>query len=365
MQDDAVTKARILLDVHQADKARDLALAALRLDPTDGVALFILARTSLITGDLAEAEKHFRASTADPASRAEAFHELSKLLSLTPAREGESAEAAFAAVQLDPQDWRYRNNYAQTLRESGDTAGAMREADAALRLAPIDPAERTQAMSRIGLTLLRLPTRNHGLSLIAEATALDPTDASLQMNLLTAQASTKSWAAALPTAAAYSALEPTSPLPPLIARVSVFMLTRRVLGWMALIGFVAPMTIAPLGANPELSNTLSPVLVRAYCLLAVLGFLLVCGVVFRPLASRSGVRALWLFARRSALAWFGAVTIAVCVICYLLGLIMGPAALVIPMLPLIVFPVAWWLHGWGVHALRMPDVQTLIAQHLR
>lgn len=367
MDADAIARSLTFLDAHQPDRARDLALHALAQNPLDGQAHMVLSRVALIAGDFSASESHLRSATGDPDASADAYAELARLIGLDGERASEAADAAATAVRLDPESWRHRDTYATALAHVGDAAGATRESDAALSLAPADPVDRAQVMSRVGLTLVQQPgNRARGLALVSEANALDPVDPQLRLHLISALTLRRRWASAVAAAGAALALDPRSPLPPLVARVAVFMITRRTLGWMAIVSFLAPMLVlAPFSAIGSLDDAIGEIAVRAMCVAALIVDAVITVLVLRPLLTRGGRRTLWTFSHRSAMTWFGGAAIATALVCYLIGVAWGPSSTAIPMLPVLLLPVAWWVHGWGVRALPTGDVQAAVVQQLR
>lgn len=358
------------LQARQAEKARELLRSALALNPTDGTALLLLAQTELASGDLAAAERHARAATADDDARANAFQALSRIIGLDDTRVTEAVGAAVSAVQLEPEEWSHRAVLATALTDARDFPAAVAQADAAVRLAPADPAERSRALAALARVYLADPAnRQHGYRIMRDAAALDPTDPVLQQQIMVAQFTVGRRPEAIATALASLRVTPTAAVPPLIARFSMYFLLRRLLGWLLLVAFAVPLVffgfIGNIGGDAAALETNPALIVRAGALVGLIGFGLVSAFVLRPLADRSVARAVWRFARRSALVWFDGVMIALAVLSYLLGLAIPEQFVPAVPLPFLLMLFARIVHGWGGVTLKLPSTASLVAQQAR
>lgn len=372
MDADPRAQAMTYLQVRQPDKARELLRSALAQNPTDGTALCMLAHVEASVGNLAEAERYARMATADAdaATRAAAFGTLSRLIGLDAARGREALEAASAAAQLEPEEWRHRAEVSAALADLRDFPAAEAQAMAAIQLSPVDPAERSRALVALARVYLADPAqRQRGYQVMREAAALDPTDPSLQQQVMSAQFTAGHRAEAIATAFASLRVTPTAAVPPLLARLSVYLLLRRLLGWLLLVAFAVPLLffgiIGNIGGDAAALETDPALIVRAGAFVGLVGFGLVFAFVLRPLADRSVARAVWRFARRSALAWFDAVMIALAVLSYLTGLVVPLLFVPAVPLPFLLMLVTWLVHGWGGLALKTPSVGELMAQNNR
>ncbi|MFT4137120.1 tetratricopeptide repeat protein [Microbacterium sp.] len=372
MDADPRVDALMHLQTRQYAKARELLQGALAQNPTDGDALILLAQTEASVGNLAEAERYARMATGDAgtATRAAAFAALSRVIGLDGTRAAEARDAATAAVQLEPEEWSHRAKLAAALTDLRDFPAAEAQAMAAIQLAPADPGERAQALVALSRVYLADPAqRQRGYRVMRDAAALDPTDPSLQQQVLTAQFTAGHRAEAIATALSSLRVMPTAVVPPLLARLSVYLLLRRVLGWLLLVAFVVPLLffgiIGNLGGDSAALEQNPAVIVRAGAFVGLIGFALVLTGVLRPLADRSVSRAVWRFARRSALAWFDGILIALAVLSYLTGLAVPLLFVPAVPLPFLLMLVAWIVHGWGGLAFRVPSAATLLAQQNR
>lgn len=366
MAADPVLQAEVLLDAGQRSRAEELLLAALRLNPADGRAHLLMARAVASTGDLAGAERHARAATADPHTRAEAHRVLAQLIAFDDTRIREGVDAAARAVELEPDQWRHRAQLAIALADARDLPGAVAQADAAVRLAPDEPTQRARALVSLARVYLSAPhTRDRGHDLMRQAAALDPTDIALQQHIVIAQFATGRRAEAVATAVGVLRQTPTAAVPPVIARFSIYFLVRRLLGWLLLVSFLTPLIslgIVGSAGEPSLLGRAPDLVSRLGALGGLAGFALVAFLVLRPLREPAVARAVWRFARRSALFWTSAVLVGLAVASYLLALVMGAAFIAGIPLPLAVLILARLVHGFGAATLKTPDAAELIAR---
>lgn len=357
------------LHSHRPAQAQEVLRSALALNPLDGAAHLLMAQATAQTGDLVAAEQHARAATADQATRADGFSALARIIGLDEARAAEALEAATAAVGLEPQEWTYRCTLAIALVDVRDFASARAQADTAVRLAPADPAERSRALVTLARVLLADPAgRQQGYQVMREAAALDPTDPGLQQQVMIAQFTSGRRAEAVGTALATLRVTPTGSIAPLIARLSIYLLLRRVLGWMLLSAFLVPLVffgILGSAGEPPLLTEAPDLVVRAGSAVGLALFALIGAVVLRPLRDRSIARAVWRFARRSALFWTAAVLVGLAVLCYLGGLVLGGLFFPAVPLPLFALLLAWIVHGQGARSLKAPDAASVLVAESR
>lgn len=244
MDADPRAQAMTYLQVRQPDKARELLRSALAQNPTDGTALCMLAHVEASVGNLAEAERYARMATAN-ARHGDPRRRLRHAVAPDRARRRrgrEALEAASAAAQLEPEEWRHRAEVSAALADLRDFPAAEAQAMAAIQLSPVDPAERSRALVALARVYLADPAqRQRGYQVMREAAALDPTDPSLQQQVMSAQFTAGHRAEAIATAFASLRVTPTAAVPPLLARLSVYLLLRRLLGWLLLVAFAVPL----------------------------------------------------------------------------------------------------------------------------
>ncbi|MFT4228887.1 MAG: hypothetical protein QM602_01195 [Microbacterium sp.] len=366
MEQDPREQAMLHLQTGRPEQARELLRSVAALNPTDGATQLLLAQAEVMLGDRAAAEGHARAATGDADTRAAAFHALATLIALDEHRAGEAVEAAASAVRLEPDDWSHRAVLATCLADARQIADALAQAEAAVQLAPPDPAERSGALVALARVCLTDPAhRSRGYRVMREAAALDPTDPALQQQVMIAQFQTGRRAEAIGTALTSLRMTPRAAVPPLIARLSAYLLARRVVGWLLIVSFAVPLVFLGIiggSGDPSLLETGPALVARLGGAVGLLGFAAVFALTLRPLRDPSTARAVWRFARRSALLWFDAILVGLAVLNYLLALVLGelyPPGVPLPFLLLLVTRV---VHGWGGIAFRVPDTDTLLAR---
>lgn len=362
---DRRAQAAMYIEAGQLDRARELLRSALALDPLDGMTLLLFARAEVLSGDLAAGEAHARAATADPELRAAAFDALARIIGVQEGRAAEAVEAAATAARLDPEEWTHRATLALALVDTRDIPAAITQADAAVQLAPHDPAERSRALVALARVYLADPrNRERGYAVMREAAALDPMDAALQQHVMIAQFSTGRRAEAIATAFACLRVTPTSKTPAVIARFSVYLLTHRVLGRLLLISFAVPLlflgVVGNLGGEQTLLQSAPDLVMRAAALVGLAAFAAVLLRVLRPLRDPSTARAVWRFARRSALFWLGAAGVSISILCYLAVLVVGSVLFPGVPLPVMILFATWIVHSWGSASLRVPTAAQLL-----
>lgn len=364
MAGDRLAQAAVSIESGQFDTARELLRSALALNPLDGTALLLFARVDALSGDLNAGEVHARAATADAEVRAAAFAAVAKIVGLQEGRAGEALEAADAAVRLEPDEWSHRATLAQALLDARDMPNAIAQADAAVQLAPPDPAERSRALVVLAQVYLADPgNRERGYAVMREAVSLDPTDPALRQQVMLAQFATGRRAEAIGTALASLRVMPTSRVPVVIARFSVYFLTRRVVGWLLLAAFALPLVSFGIVGNigdPSLLQAAPEIVIRVAALVGIAAFGAVLFATLKPLRDPATARAVWKFGRRSALFWFAAIAVAISALSYVLALILGPLFFAGVPLPFLILGVTWVVHSWGALTLRFPSTASLL-----
>ena len=360
-----LAQAAVYIEAGQLERADELLRSALALNPLDGTALLLRARVAALSGDLAGSEAHARAATADGEVRAAAFDALAKIVGLDPARAPEALEAAGTAVRLEPDAWQHRATLALALLDARDVPNAIAQADAAVQMAPPDPAERSRGLVALARVYLADPgNRERGYRVMREAAALDPMDPGLQQQVMLAQYATGRRAEAIATAFGSLRVMPTSRVPALIARFSVYLLTRRLVWWLLLAAFAVPLVffgiVGNLGGRTTLLESAPEVVIRVAGLVGLVAFGGVVAVVLRPLRDPSTARAVWRFAAQSALFWFAGIAIALSVLSYLLALVLGPLFFPGVPLPFLILLVTRIVHSWGALSLRVPPAAALM-----
>jgi tetratricopeptide (TPR) repeat protein len=131
-------RARALLALGRIDEAEQHAADAVRLDPDEIRYRELLAQVLAARGAHRDAAAEYgRLARNDPRQREWLLAEAGERLDAAQA--GRAAEAARAAVRLDPADAEAQLTLATTLARLGDGAGAMAAAASAERLLPGDP----------------------------------------------------------------------------------------------------------------------------------------------------------------------------------------------------------------------------------
>jgi tetratricopeptide (TPR) repeat protein len=131
-------RARALLALGRLDEAERHAEDAVRLDPDEIRYRELLAQVLAARGAHREAAVEYgRLARNDPRQRDWLLAEAGERLDAAQA--GRAAEAARAAVRLDPSDAEAQLALATTLARLGDGAGALSAAATAERLLPGDP----------------------------------------------------------------------------------------------------------------------------------------------------------------------------------------------------------------------------------
>ncbi len=131
-------RARALLALGRIDEAEQHAADAVRLDPDEIRYRELLAQVLAARGAHRDAAAEYgRLARNDPRQRDWLLAEAGERLDAAQA--GRAAEAARAAVRLDPADAQAQLTLATTLARLGDGAGAMAAAASAERLLPGDP----------------------------------------------------------------------------------------------------------------------------------------------------------------------------------------------------------------------------------
>ena len=131
-------RARALLALGRIDEAEQHAADAVRLDPDEIRYRELLAQVLATRGAHRDAAAEYgRLARNDPRQRDWLLAEAGERLDAAQA--GRAAEAARAAVRLDPADAQAQLTLATTLARVGDGAGAMAAAASAERLLPGDP----------------------------------------------------------------------------------------------------------------------------------------------------------------------------------------------------------------------------------
>ena len=131
-------RARALLALGRIDEAERHAADAVRLDPDEIRYRELLAQVLAARGAHRDAAAEYgRLARNDPRQRDWLLAEAGERLDAAQA--GRAAEAARAAVRLDPADAQAQLTLATTLARLGDGAGAMAAAASADRLLPGDP----------------------------------------------------------------------------------------------------------------------------------------------------------------------------------------------------------------------------------
>lgn len=360
---EAVDQAVILLDAGQTTKARALLRSALAQSPTDGRAHLLMARAEALGGDLAAGERHARSAAADPDTRAAALELLARILGFDRTRVREAVEAASAAVQADPQNWSHRAALALALSDARDVANATAQAEAAVQLAPADPVERSRALMSLARVFLADPAhRERGYRVMRDAAALDPTDPALQQQVMIAQFQSGRRAEAVRTALESLRVTPTAAVPPLLARLSVYFVLRRLLWWCLLVTFAVPLVFIGI-----LSNIVDApdALVRAAAATGLVALAGTVALTLRPLRDAATRRAVWRFARRRVPTWIAAVALALSMLGYAVALVLGEAAFAGVTLPLALVLVAVLAHALGAFGLRVPSAASMLAAQSR
>lgn len=131
-------RARALLALGRIDEAEQHAADAVRLDPDEIRYRELLAQVLAARGAHRDAAAEYgRLARNDPRQRDWLLAEAGERLDAAQA--GRAAEAARAAVRLDPGDAEAQLTLATTLARTGDGVGAMAAAASAERLLPGDP----------------------------------------------------------------------------------------------------------------------------------------------------------------------------------------------------------------------------------
>jgi predicted Zn-dependent protease len=139
--DDALheLRARALLALGRVDEAEQHVADAVRIDPDEIRYRELMAQVLAAEGAHRDAAVEYgRLARNDPRQRDWLLAEAGERLDAAQA--GQAAEAARAAVRLDPTDGHAQLTLATTLVRSGDGPGAMTAAAAAERLLPGNPA---------------------------------------------------------------------------------------------------------------------------------------------------------------------------------------------------------------------------------
>ena len=131
-------RARALLALSRLDEAEQHAADAVRLDPDEIRYRELMAQVLAARGAHRDAATEYgRLARNDPRQRDWLLAEAGERLDAAQA--GRAAEAARAAVRLNPADAQAQLTLATTLARLGDGAGAMAAAASAERLRPDDP----------------------------------------------------------------------------------------------------------------------------------------------------------------------------------------------------------------------------------
>lgn len=344
-------RAGALITGRQYDEARRLLRGVLAEDSTDAAALLLLARAESEAGDAAAARAHALQAANIPEMRAEATIMLAQLASADPQTpDSEAVGWAAEAVRLAPDEWRYRSMLAACLSDVGQHADAIAQAETGVRLAPQGPDTQAWALTVLGRTLAASPAhRRHGVEVMRQASALEPTDPTIAQNLAIAQFQAGNRADAIVTAMRVLRVTPTERSLPLLSATALFLLVRRALGWLMIVGWTVPILF--IGALGSLFGPGPASRIGGAVGLALIALVMLLDLA--PLRDASIRRAVWRVARRRPVVWIVLILVAFCVLCYVAALVLG--WFVGLALPALVITFARIVHGYSALALRAPN----------
>lgn len=356
MTSEALQQAQGLLDFGKPDRALELLRAALAGDPTHPGLHLAAGVAQHALGAHAEAEAHARAAAADPELRGDALQLLSLTLATDPKRRREALEAAAAAVEVDPHEWRYRRTLALALLRLGRSGDAFTEAHIAVGLTT-DEHDRARALAVLAAVRAAQGDRPAARSTAAEALRNDPTALDLLDVLMRVQLATGQRAEAMSTALAVLRQAPTDRETAGLARIALYLIERRLLGWLLLVAFLVPMLTFGMissiqGGFGDGTGLVEQTGFRLGCAVALAGALAVIALVLRPLRDAGVRHAVLRFAHRVVRSWLVAAAIAAMLLCYLAGIVLGTFIFPVLTLPLLLLIVTRWLHGFAGWFLR-------------
>lgn len=349
MASDPLAEAQRFLVLGEPHKARLILELVLAQHPDYGPALLAMAYVRMELGDPATAERDARLALAHPDLRAEAASVLARIIATRDL--GEAVTWAVEAVNLEPAQSAHRLVLARVLRERGALAEAREQADAGLATA-VSAEERLQALITVSSIAMRDPRRaGEALLSAQDAVRIDPTDPQATQILAAAQMVAGRRAEAAATALRVLRENPLAQVPPYIAQLSVAMLLRRLLGWVAVVAVFS----AGFGLGSLSEPYLAQIGPRVSATLAALAIAVLGAVVLGPLRDRATARAVWLFARRRKIEVVAGGTVAVIFLGYVITAATGLLA------PLGVAPFLA-LAVWTVHEVKINELRTPAAR---
>ena len=349
MASDPLAEAQRFLVLGEPHKARLILELVLAQHPDYGQALLAMAYVRMELGDPAAAERDARLALAHPELRAEAASALARIVATRDL--GEAVTWAVEAVNLEPSRSAHRLVLARLLRERGALPEAREQADAGLVTA-VSAEERLQALITVSSIAMRDPRRaGEALLSAQDAVRIDPTDPQATQILAAAQMVAGRRAEATATALRVLRENPLAQVPPYIAQLSVALLLRRLLGWVAVVAvFAAGFGLGSL-SEPGLGQ-FGP---RVAAAIAVFVVGILAAVVLGPLSDRATARAVWLFARQRKMEIVAGCTVAVILLGYVVTAATGLLAPlgIAPFLALAV----WTVHEVKLNGLRTPTAR--------
>ena len=335
-------RARLYLQAGQPREAQTHLRAILAEAPADARAHLLLARAQSLLGDMAAAESHARAASADPELRALSYGALAEIVGLDVRRKAEAVDIAAAAVREAPDDWQLRGILARSLARTGDLANAWTQAESGVRLAPDDPTLRARAL--VDLARVPLADRRGGwrmLAIMHDAAALDPTDPEVMSMLALAQLHAGRRTDAITTSLGVLRSSPTEKLPATVARVAMHVIGARVSLILLGVAFLAPM------AAGVASSAGMAVGARVGGAVGIAGIVLSIWLTVRSLTRIIDRRRLWALARTQSGLWGGGVVIGFALLVYALCLAFGVFVVPLPLFGCIWLVFIYWVSLYG------------------
>ena len=356
MHDDAIRRAQGLLQAGMADRALPIVRAALALDPADARLHLLAAAAHHDLGGHADAERHARIAAGAPELAAGAWQLVAAAIGATGERRDEAVDAARRAVQLDPHAADRRATLAAMLVRAGRSADAIAEARQSVALADDDPG-RARALAVLATAHAANRDRREAREHARRAVAHDPTAVHLLDTLMRVQLATGQRAEAMASALAVLRQAPTEAAPPVLARIALYLVEHRLVGWLLVVSFVVPLVVFGGGGALGALDDGSPHAGLVVRLGGALGLAATGGVLARllaPLRDAGVRRAVARFARRSPRSWFVGVVVALMALSYLAALVLGELAFPGVPAPFLLLLVAWCAHGLAARAVPTP-----------
>lgn len=257
----------------------------------------------------------------------------------------DTLQAALSAVSADPQNWVAHLDLASELSLRQDHAGALREGNYGVELSPEQPRERASALIRLAQLVLLAGDRRQAAAIAASALTLQPTNSVVI-----------TWSADFARRAGRHVeairIASTDPHPESesvdIAKLAVFQLTARLVGWLLVVAFATALTF--IGILGQIVDT--QLAARLGGIAGLLGFAAVITTTLRPLTDLDIAASLWQFARRSVRTVIAGIAILAAAICYAL-LAINLAQYAGIALPFGLMLITRIIH-WSVFAPRAP-----------